>query len=568
MALSSDILALSTSFPSKQKRALMEFTNTWGDGKVFDLYRTLDRSATSVSRLEIRIEGSAPPHRFVLAYLTNGPTYRFDRRPETSKPGTLALETFAGLSNRKAADDYSILNLEDVEALKGTTHCELDLSAPPNTDLLHVFSACFSLSQDKKAREYALLKYNCYFFSWTLVMIVARHTLPFVVPSSDEVVERATPNLHSLTDSLTDKIVDILLNLVLNTISEFRARLGRSIIGGLRKRGVIVWSLPVGAVRFVLRRALKYQLDSGLRSKLKQKTQEQLVSSLKPMLEELLGQRDTAQTIIEVDKRLWIDELVDDFRPLVGQQLTRVLWDVILNIISPPANVTSTEINEQTQTSTERPEFSVRIKRGLIGDFQFVKMWNDALSAALPAAREAARGKADPSKFQDSQQLHSEMFNTAFKAASGAALEAAQKVAEDTKEEMNNPKRDDMWKKFWKVWDIVWDSSRSKAEATVVQVVNNAAEDIVKVVAKSLVEVVGNNNKQHFMALISEHRSQVPEARRLSIADFQNNILKSVRTAYIQTSEPYVASIQAAMGRAWDISKTTYRPFGPQQQSE
>ncbi|KAG8712792.1 hypothetical protein FRC11_014192 [Ceratobasidium sp. 423] len=501
--------ALSTSFASKKKRKLMEFSDKWGDGPVFDWYHSLKASSTTVIRLEIRIDDGKPPHRFVLAYLESGTICRFDRRPETAKPGTLVLETLGGLSTRKAADDFSEVNQNELEDLKNSTHCELDLTVPHSTDLLHVLSACFALSQDEEARDYALLKYNCYFFSWTLVMIVARHTLPFVVPSPEDVAERAAPALNNLTNSLTDKTVNVLLNLVLHTIAEFRARLGRSISGGLRKRGVIVWGLPMGVVRFVLRQALRYQLYFGLRDQLKQKTQEQLANSMKPMLQELLGQRDTAHTIIQVDKRLWIDELMEDFRPLVREQLLKILWDVIMNIISPETTATDPEASGATPAPEDRPKLSIRIKRRLIGDFQFVKMWNDALKAGLPAAREAAYGKADPSQFKSTQEMHSEIFNIAFKAASVAALEAAQKAAADTKEKMNNPKRDAMWKKFWEVWDDVWDSSRRKGETMVIQVVEGAVEDIVQLVAQHLVEAVGNNQKQQFAALVSEHVSAI-----------------------------------------------------------
>jgi hypothetical protein len=268
---------------------------------------------------------------------------------------------------------------------------------------------------------------------------------------------------------------------------------------------VIVWGLPIGVVRFVLRRALKYQLNSGLRAQLKQKTQEQLVNSLKPMIQGLLGQQDSTRTIIEVDKRLWIDELKEDFRPLISQQLMKILWDVILDIIAPSATAINAGTNNQTQGPAGRVGLFVRIKSRLIGDFQFVKMWNDALNAALPAAREAAYGKANPSVFESTHDMHVDMFSTAFKAASEAALKAAKQVAEDTREEMNNPKRDAMWKRFWDVWE----SSRTSAEETVVQVVQDAAEEIVKLVAKSVVEAVGNNSNQHFMALISDNVSRL-----------------------------------------------------------
>ncbi|CUA75628.1 hypothetical protein RSOLAG22IIIB_11873 [Rhizoctonia solani] len=404
-------LAVLSTSTSKEKRKLMEFSDKWGDGPVFNWYRALKVSSTTVTHLEIRINDGTPPHRFVLVYLENGPVFCFDRHPETAKPGTLVLETLGGLSTRKAADNYSELNQEDLEDLKNSTHCELDLTTPPNTDLLHVISACFALSQDEEARDYALLKYNCYFFSWTLVMIVARQMLPFFMPSPDEVTERAAPALKNLTDSVTDKMINFLLTLVLHTITGFRVRLGRGIIGGLRKRGAVVWALPTCAVRFVLCQALRYQLSKGIREKLRQKAQSQLEDSLKRMFEGLLGQQD-----------------------VVGEQLLKIFWNVILDIISFTTIASDMETTEISHTPDDPLWRTIRVKRRLIGDFQFVKMWNDALNAPLPAARKKAYDQANSSMFANTQEMHSKMFNIAFDAALDAALEAAKKAAEDTKE--------------------------------------------------------------------------------------------------------------------------------------
>ncbi|KAG8737892.1 hypothetical protein FRC11_001774, partial [Ceratobasidium sp. 423] len=50
----------------------MGFTKNWREGPVFEWYKDLQKSSVLVDRLQVRVDHPTPPHRFVLAYLTDG----------------------------------------------------------------------------------------------------------------------------------------------------------------------------------------------------------------------------------------------------------------------------------------------------------------------------------------------------------------------------------------------------------------------------------------------------------------------------------------------------------------
>ncbi|KAH7325264.1 hypothetical protein B0J17DRAFT_528996, partial [Rhizoctonia solani] len=143
-----------------------------------------------------------PPHRFVLVCTQDGAWHRFDRRPET--------------------DDFCEVDETAFVTIEKILQREISMIMPPNTDLLWILSICFAISRDDQARYYGLLKYNCYFFSWTILLVVTRHALPFSVPSPHNVIQNLRPDLVHLSHSLTKKLVQALLSIVLDVITSVR----------------------------------------------------------------------------------------------------------------------------------------------------------------------------------------------------------------------------------------------------------------------------------------------------------------------------------------------------------
>ncbi|KAF8749190.1 hypothetical protein RHS01_10228 [Rhizoctonia solani] len=250
-----------------------------------------------------------------------------------------------------------------------------------------------------------------------------------------------------LARSLTNKTVKVLLGIVLNVITAIRVKTDSTIQDGMSFGNRIVWKLPPSSMRFVLHQVLKMQMHLGL----------------KDLLYNLWEKR--VETNKQVEQRLWVQKLADDFKPKLEEKLVRIIWDLILDMV---AAVQAGDGSEPLAFGEQQKNRS-RIKSLIFGDAQWIHVWNEALKMGLPAARDAAHGQSGPlqpiepatdqenmSRCTAYRKLHGDIFEIAFKAASGASLEGAQRAVRETEDSNKNPKTAAMWVKIWEVWDTVW----------------------------------------------------------------------------------------------------------------
>ncbi|KAG9087570.1 hypothetical protein FRC06_002476 [Ceratobasidium sp. 370] len=183
---------------------------------------------------------------------------------------------------------------------------------------------------------------------------------------------------------------------------------------------------------------------------------------------------------------------------------------------------------------------------------QFSQLWNEALHAALPAARAAGHSKYEPGT------SHEQMFELAFNAGCAEALRAAKAVIERTSPVLNNPKRDMMWKEVWSVWDTVWAATRTNAESMVVNLIKSTMNEIVGWVSQDVVKEIGNREVQQVKASIYFKKKK--SLKELSLDSFQQWIREFILSVPGQTPA-HQANIEKAMAQAWDISRKTYEPL-------
>ncbi|KAG8791581.1 hypothetical protein FRC12_008753 [Ceratobasidium sp. 428] len=484
----------------KEKRYPMDFTSKWGEGNIFNWYHLL--SCKTMNKLEVRITTTgAVPHRFIVAYLTDRRTIcRFDRRPLDPNAATLLVET-AGTPKRRAADEAAVVNATEMGQILLTSRLEMDLALPQETEVSLILSACYAIAQDEKAAIYALREYNCYFFAWTIVMIVMRHTLPFTIPSPLDVRSRLELRLESVTTMLTDKIVAALVKIVLDTITAFRTETGRRLHRGLSKRELAVWGLPVPVVRALLHQCLNLRLHFGLRQKLESRVRAQLELRTPEVLQRVLSNQDAFRA--DVQDRLWLFDLSEVFTPPVEKKILEILWDSLLDALSEGYG----DFNqEELDHEIDHLPLIHRLKYRFFGKnvMQFSQLWNEALHAALPAARAAGHGRYAPGK------PHEDMFGLVFSAGCNAALRAAKTVVNRTSVEVNDSKRDEMWETVWSIWDKVWAATRINAEKIVVDLIESTMKEIVGWVAQDVVKELGDSKLQRIEAKIQFKVSSSP----------------------------------------------------------
>ncbi|KAG9118826.1 hypothetical protein FRC07_006472 [Ceratobasidium sp. 392] len=498
----------SSSGSFKKERCTMEFGSIWGEGQIFDWYRAL--TSKIVTRLEVRISRDAVPHRFVVAYMQDNSILRFDRRPKNPNLFVIAAQTAVVEEASRAADEACVVDSLGLLEIEMTSHWEIDLNLPANVDVLLVLSACFAIAQDEKARNYALREYNCYFFSWTIVMLVTRHLLPFIVPTPAAVESRWKSRLVEGSARISDIIVKALLEIVLDTVAAIDSVTGTRLHSGLSKRELAVWGLPMPMFRALLRQCLKILLHCGLKKKLDEQVRLQLENRAVPVLQGLLGaaRRDAEESTEgnggevaqngvadRVQHGLWLNDLLTDLKEPVKEEVLQILWDSILEAISEGYS----DVKVDTiQEGIRGLPLLQRLKHYLFGKnvIQFSQIWSEALRAALPAARKAGHGKYQRDK------THGEMFDMAFKAGADEALRAAKEVVQKTGPALANPKRDKMWDYVWSVWEEIWELGRTATQAKIVAVVESTLEEIVGWVAEDVVKELGESEGQKVQATI------------------------------------------------------------------
>ncbi|CEL61148.1 hypothetical protein RSOLAG1IB_09790 [Rhizoctonia solani AG-1 IB] len=495
------ISASSSNF--NERRMPMDFGKEWGTGPVFSRYRRLQKSSVFIERLQIRINHKTPPHRFIVAYLQGTKSVcRFDRRPETPKPGTLFLELL-GAPTRRAADEWTLNDPSQwaESERKDPTHCELDMELPPGTDLLLILASCYALTMGK-ARNYELFRYNCYFFSWTIAMVVARHVLPLVPPSPLQVVQSTSlpTELGNIAGNVAERTTDGLIFLVLNTITAVRKKTGKDLNPGLGKRELLVWGLPTSVFCFLLRSGFKLRLRAGLETQLKERVKLQLEQSTKQVLEVILTRQSSAKHLAH--SRLWVRDLVADFKSLLEEQIIKVMWGAILDIAAEGYG--SPDPGDLIQRLKTHPKLRYRLKYRLFGAnvVQFTQIWTEAVHRALPAARQAT-SELTKDDYDSDEARHRAIFNAAFVAAKEASLLAVKDVVARTSPGMHNSERESMWTLIWDRWDEIWGSFEDESRETIVRLMKQSIEDIVGVGAKAIVDAVEKDESKGIQASIT-----------------------------------------------------------------
>ncbi|KAG9074994.1 hypothetical protein FRC06_010338, partial [Ceratobasidium sp. 370] len=501
---------ISSSSSLKKARCTMEFSTVWGEGEIFNWYRNTLTSRI-INRLEVRITRDAIPHRFVVAYMQDGSICRFDRRPRTPQSVFIPVGP-QGPDDEpscRAADEACMVNRAELLEIELSTNWEIRLNLPAETDVLLILSACFAIAQDTLARNYALREYNCYFFSWTIVMLVTRHLLPFTVPSPAAVESRFNLRLAETSAAVADNVVQALLHMGLNAVAAFDNVTGKRLNQGLSKQELAVWGLPSPVLRGLLRQCLKIQLRFGLKKKIDEQVHSQLETRAFAVLGNVLGASDGvegegddgAQDVAHnrvadvVQNRLWLNELVADLQQPIHEGILQVLWDNILEAVAQGYGDVKPDVVHQ---GFRRLSLLQRLKYRLLGKnvIQFSQIWSEALRAALPAARMAGHGRYRPGK------THEEMFDIAFGAGVAAALQAAQDVVRRTGPELADPKRDEMWEYVWTVWDGIWERARVATRDEVIGLVESTLADLVGSVAEDVVKELGDNEGQKVQATI------------------------------------------------------------------
>ena len=128
--------------------------------------------STAIDKIQLRKDHQHPYyHEGIIIFTRGGHTYRVDRRPDVDA----AFDTIM----REGCTAYDTIEEIDSTAFKelgGTSDCvvEFHWRGEQTIDLLFVLAICFRIHNDKWAKRYTLQHFNCYFVSWTIIMVIVR----------------------------------------------------------------------------------------------------------------------------------------------------------------------------------------------------------------------------------------------------------------------------------------------------------------------------------------------------------------------------------------------------------
>ncbi|QRV80100.1 hypothetical protein RhiJN_08115 [Ceratobasidium sp. AG-Ba] len=454
----------------KNSETRIEFPeNRWDAGPFFKWYKSPD-TLKRISKLEIRMTQKVVPHRFVIAHMVSEDgaqtaVYRFDRRPNVL-PHHVLLTVHRGHSG-PAKDEYTVV--EDSSYEDAVCEVTLDFSSK-RVDLSSIIKTCFVISQNPNARNYELRKYNCFFFSWTILMVVAREFLPYRVPVYETIRPLCYEQLPGLTSRITARAVDLLQAIILDMTSKFHSKSNEKLESGLGPLEKAAWGLPTHTLRGILDTLFRTQLRFGMREKLSKHIEEAIVTRAESVWSTVLSSRLSPE---KLDSKLWLYDMQVIIEQELTDELYRGLWDGILSAIA----------GGQELEQLPPGDSDIKLPVPVVGKqaAQLSVIWKWAIPALLLGAKDAALGQ--PSSCREHNKI---MFDLAWSGGAKAAIETAKSVVRRTRSQFTNKKRHDrLWSAVWEIWDTcereAWKFSQERALA----VIDAVVEDIVKTGAEN-----------------------------------------------------------------------------------
>ncbi|QRV78177.1 RNA-directed RNA polymerase L [Ceratobasidium sp. AG-Ba] len=189
-----------------------------------EIYKTWYRGKENfkIDRLQHRKEFAPPYHECILLLLDDNSKYRFDRRIDPEQIADALVYT--------SPDAYdTIESVDDIEKHPhSASRCIAELGLNGHVDIGWILNICHGIQKSKQARPYSLPVFNCYFFSWTIVCLVARRLVVWEsLPKIDDY--NSTRNEAMSKYFVNHLLTQLDENLPASLFKELRASLSRTI---------------------------------------------------------------------------------------------------------------------------------------------------------------------------------------------------------------------------------------------------------------------------------------------------------------------------------------------------
>ncbi|KAK7058925.1 hypothetical protein VNI00_001549 [Paramarasmius palmivorus] len=545
----------------------LDFKEGWGQGPVFEWYKKLSRDESSIDRLEIRFDKNGMWHRFVVLYMKDNTVHRFDRRPE-------AINTWVGLNSPVETRDECIrgLDKEGVEEVE-RADCEIELLLDGKVDLKVVLSACFAIS--KTAKDYTVLEHNCFFFSWTILMVTSRYSMPYDHLEPGAVLNRIKHHIPRLTSSIVDDITRLLVNIVAETVSTFKITANEAVYRGMSPLARAVANFPTPILRFFCRRTFSARLYMGLRRQLQAKVKEMLEGIAVRVTRGALLHSSIKRLLAE---RLWLSDLNKIVSAAIQMELIGILWSAVFDALCKGFG----EVNMEDVIQSVHNSRS-RVFRNGSRPAQFFAVWNAALHGGLCSARDLAKKEEaevqqeredairnalredpdDPNRglqslFEQDEEyllkLSKQMFDRAWSAAAIGAKREAQHVVEKTKgaiESKFHGERERMWQAVWDIWDDTWDRTQRSVRTMSIETLKSVVSQILAAGCQAVLDELNDAKAEghSLKARILRDKTKRQENHRMTNRTIQE-LMQKIMEKYT-VNGTILDSLHSTMSQVW-----------------
>jgi len=301
---------------------LLDFSSGWGKGTVFDWYKRM--RSTSVAKIQLRKEFEEPfRHEFILVHLQHGGFCRLDRRGDPNVP-TQTLRS----EGSEAYD--TILEVAELIDVDSTSECLVELRPNGTIDLSFILSICFSIRSDPKTQRYTLQRFNCYFFSWTIASVVARHSVSWDTPA--QIAESGL--LKSvLKQKATEPIAKKITKMAMKSVSEvFMCSLQPRVRQVLRRHHSPTGFIPIPVLNAILSTWMKRYMRPRMEPVMRNVVESAMMSTMESTVESLLDSRSSVMCEA-LSHTLWFDSVRETLRQTARVALRDAIWALMMKTL-------------------------------------------------------------------------------------------------------------------------------------------------------------------------------------------------------------------------------------------
>ncbi|KAF8672816.1 hypothetical protein RhiXN_01313 [Rhizoctonia solani] len=327
---------------------LLDFSLGWGKGLVFDWYKSI--GFTSVTKIQLRKEFEEPfRHEFILIHLQRGGLCRLDRRGDPNVPtNTLRSE------GSEAYD--TIHEVAGIDEINSTSECLMELCPNGKIDLSFILSICCSIRSDPKTQRYTLQRFNCYFFSWTITSIVARHSVSWDTPA--QLVESDLLN-SALKQKAIEPIAKKITKMAMKSVSEvFMCSLQPRVRQVLRKHHSPTGFIPIRVLNIILSAWMKRYMRPRMEPVMRNVIESAMMSTMESTVESLLDSRSSVMRTA-LSHTFWFDSVRDNLRHTARVALRDAIWVLMMKTLKSTNEVDVPVQQHYEFEPTKAPDVSV-----------------------------------------------------------------------------------------------------------------------------------------------------------------------------------------------------------------